>query len=92
MDASVVLEFSGDSYLSGKSASLKGRIWKLPGTILQIPTDIIVPRSHPDAEELYATLSAGLSRLKTSGRLKKILERYELSKEIIESFLTEFDR
>lgn len=74
VDVAVVLELTGDYCLA--QSHLHNSIIKLPSPLYQVATDVLVPTHHPEAQELIPLIANSLERMKRSGELNAIAEKY----------------
>lgn len=74
VDLIIVIDLAGESHV--KENRLENVVRKIEQPIYEISTDIIIPKEHPHADILIATLTHRLSKMRTDGDLKKIAEKY----------------
>lgn len=73
VEASVVLELSGDFFLKTQS---KLNIKKIQAPLAKVPLSFLISPKHPLYKEIFAVVSENIEKLKASGKLRKIAERY----------------
>lgn len=71
VDAVMIDEFAGKVVI--KEMGMLDRIQPLPRPLGIVPLNVLIHKGNPRAEELLATINAGLEKLKASGEYQKIV-------------------